>query len=161
VAQLFSLGGKRMIRVLPFLLIWILTGCVGSQDRHECDNATLVEQETNEIELKIFGSDGYIGFQTVGYGAALIGIGPVFTNPLFQDNPAHFRCIGTITLDREHKRVVVNMRRIISDPGQPERTVSHPANGTYDIDIVRPAASDEQQWFRAWLTNSINEKITH
>jgi hypothetical protein len=77
----------------------------------------------------------------------------VFIDPKFQDNPGHFSCVGTITLDREHKRVSVNMRRIVSGPGKPVRTKAHPANGTYPIESVTPAKPDLHYWSNPGKTN--------
>jgi len=144
---------------IAFLLLAMLTGCIGSRDRHVCDNAELIEQGPGETELRfchrdwggVMGPHGYVGYQTTSYGAALEGSGPTFTNPIFQDNPPDFKCTGSITLDREHNRVVVAMWRIISAPGEPDRRQAHPANGTYSIISTRSARRDEQQWFREWL----------
>jgi hypothetical protein len=93
----------------------------------------------------LLGPDGFIGYIHITYMAALEGSGPVFTNPHFSDNP-QFRCVGTITMDRKHNHVIIKMRRIQSKPGEQERTVSHPANGTYAVGVVRAPKSSET-WF--------------
>lgn len=149
--------------MICFVIFLLLTGCVGKADRHVCDGANLIEQGPSEIEMRfckrywggVIGPHGYIGYITMGYGAALIGKGPIFTNPRFQDDPPTFHCVGTITLDREHNQIEVNMFRIVSEPGKPEQTKPHPANGKYLIQSVREANPDERQWFRAWQTNNI------
>lgn len=143
----------------------MLTGCVGASNRHVCDGAQLIEHGAAGTELRfchrywggILGPHGYVGYQTTGFGAALEGVGPTFTNPRFQDNPPDFQCVGSITLDLEHNRVVVAMWRVIPVPGKPDRKKAHPANGTYRIESVRKAMPDEQQWFRQWLTKNIKQ----
>jgi hypothetical protein len=160
VAELGSLG--HMWQALPFLIVSMLTGCVGPSNRHVCESAQLIEHGAAGIELRFchrywggfLGPHGYVGYQTTSFGAALEGVGPTFTNPRFQDNPADFQCVGSITLDREHNRVVIAMWRVISVPGKPDRRNAHPANGTYGIESVRKAMPDEDQWFRQWLAKS-------
>ena len=134
------------------LTVFALTGCASFRNSH--DHCVLIEKSPGKLLLAItkpqwggvFGPHGYVGYETIGYWAALEGSGPVFVNPHFQDNPSRFHCIGTITLDREHNRVTVNMRRMVSDIGKAERTKPHPANGTYTIESVRKARHDEN-WF--------------
>jgi hypothetical protein len=150
-----------MWRTLPFLILSMLTGCMGSSTRHVCDGVQLIEHGAAGIELRfchrywggIVGPHGYEGYQTTGYGAALVGVGPRFMNPRFQDNPPDFQCVGSITLDRENNRVVVAMWRVIIVQGKPGRKRAHPANGTYGIESVRKAMPDEEQWFRQWVTS--------
>jgi hypothetical protein len=128
--------------------IWLLAACVGTQPTADNDHAELVEFGADKVEVKIetkewggiFGIHGFVGYQHEEYVATLVGKGPMFTNPEFLDNPPTNRCIGTITLDRQHSRVTVNMWRIISEPGEPEKTELHPANGTYPIQSIRQAS---------------------
>lgn len=93
-----------------------------------------------------WGPEGYTGYRYLTYWATLDGTGPVFHNPHFEDMPPDFRCIGDIILDMEHHEVTLRMRRIISKPGESQRTVRHPANGTYHFD-VKQAGSLLQQSF--------------
>jgi len=89
----------------------IFSGC--STQQSKSDHVTLIEVDSGKLLLAItksqwggiLGPHGYVGSERVGYWAALEGSGPVFTNPHFQDDPADFRCVGTITLDREHGKV--------------------------------------------------------
>ena len=90
-----------------------------------------------------WGPEGYIGFQTRDYRANLVGNGPVYTNPWFADDPPSIRCVGTITIDRERGVVMVNMRRVVSNTGERERTKAHPANGTYLIRSTRKGKDDK------------------
>jgi hypothetical protein len=123
-----------------FCLIILLSGCA---TKHP-DDIRLIERGAGVSTLNInrarwegfLGPDGNPGYVYWTYYATLDGDGPIYVNPPFQDMPSDFKCIGTITLDREHKLVTVNMRRIISAPGQPVRTRSHPANGTYKINFI-------------------------
>jgi hypothetical protein len=132
----------------------LLFGCASSRNSDPQDHCTLIESGPEKLLLAVnprewggfWGIHGYIGYEHIGYWAALAGPGPEFINPHFQDNPASFRCIGTITLDREHNKVTLNMRRIVSEAGSPQRTKPHPANGTYSIELIRKAKPDES-WF--------------
>ena len=85
----------------------------------------------------IWGPEGWVGYRNEGYWITLNGKGPVFTNPDFYDDPPEYHCIGEVTLDLEHKRVTLAMRRVVSKPGQAVRTRRHPANGTYEIESVK------------------------
>ena len=128
--------------VLVFLaLLLSVSGCVTSSNPYNHDRVELIEVapevawlEINHIQWIGINMHGYDGFRTTVYWAKLVGSGPTFTNPEFKDS---FRCIGTITLDREHHRAIINMRRIRSQDGEPLRTEAHPANGTYRIELLR------------------------
>jgi len=143
--------------ILSVLILTLMVGCVAPSHPKARNGAVLIEQGPGEIELRfwkrswggIFGVHGYVGYVTHSYAAALEGSGPIFTNPRFQDNPG-FHCLGTIVLDREHNQVTINMRRIVSMQGEPERAKPHPANGTYTIESVRKAKADEMQWYKSW-----------
>src|SRR5580765_146122 len=114
----------RQLLICSSLILSLMTGCTGPVHPKNHDGAILIEQDPSAIELRfwkrswggIVGPHGYVGYTTVSYIAALQGTGPTFANPPFLDNPPDFRCIGTITLDREHGRVAVNMRRIVTKP---------------------------------------------
>ena|SRR5882757_570438 len=142
---------KHIILTSTLVILSLLTGCAGSREPNNRDHAELVEHPSGKIEVVItkwqwegfWGSEGYIGSRPNHYSAILSGNGPVFNNPSFIDNPPTIRCVGTITLDREHKKVIVNMRRITSKPGESERTKPHPANGTYPIESTRNAKAGE------------------
>ena len=149
-----------VITAIPLLL----TGCAGSTYLNGCHGAEILKQEPGEMELRYcrmalrhpFGPHGIESFrEPIVYGVALIGNGPVYIDPPFVgDFP--FRCVGSVILDCEHNRVTMNMRRIVSKPGTPERTKPQPANGIYPIVSVRQATVPEQQLFKMLLTN--NEK---
>jgi hypothetical protein len=86
-----------------------------------------------------FGPEGFVPYQTWSYWATLKGAGPVFTNPPVEGGGGEL-CLGTITLDREHNLVTINLRRVTSVvSGGPSKTKPHPANGTHKIDEVREA----------------------
>ncbi len=136
------------------LLSMASVGCVSSEDSKQREHVVLIRKAPGKQLLPIakrervgiWGRDGYVGYRTAGYWAALDGNGPTFVNPHFQDDSSDFRCIGTIKLDIEHSKVTIQMRRVVSMPGEPERTKPHPANGTYSIEAIRDARPEEA-WF--------------
>ena len=138
---------------LPALAL-CLTSCVGQGPGLRHDAAELIEIAPDKTLANItkrewagfWGPEGYVGYKVYGYTAALSGDGPVFVDPHFVDNPPSFHCVGTITLDRDHKRITVNLRRVVSKEGEPETTKPHPANGEYLIESVRKPGKDDA-WF--------------
>lgn len=148
---------KAAVIVFFCALFALLAGCVNSFDNNTGQGATLVIHGSGEIELAfckrswqgMVTPHGFGGYEYIVYKAALIGEGPIFSDPPFQDNPPDFHCFGTITLDREHREVTVNMRRGLSKKG--EKTRPHPANGTYRVTSERDANAMETEYFRNWL----------
>lgn len=136
---------NKLQAMLAVAAICLLPGCVGTRDNEQHDHADIVDYGSRGIDVEItkrmwdgfWGAEGYIGYKNEHYKAGLQGDGPVFINPPFQDNPPDIYCIGTITVDRQHGKVTVNMRRIVSKPGERQRTQPHPANGTYPIESTR------------------------
>jgi len=104
-----------------------------------------VVQINKKIWTGFLGSEGHVGDRPYTCYAALEGAGPIFTNPRFEEL-SPFHSIGTITLDPEHNSVTVNMRRVKSKPGEPQKTARTPANGTYKISSVRKPQPGES-WF--------------
>jgi hypothetical protein len=142
----------RFLVILCSLLVAVLSGCSTTTTRN--DHVTLIEVAPGKLLLAvvkrehvgIWGPEGYVASRRAGYWAALEGSGPMFTNPHFQDDSSDLRCVGTIALDREHSMVTLNMQRVVSEPGKPQRTKHHPANGTYVIESIRKARPGES-WF--------------
>jgi hypothetical protein len=142
----------RSLVILCTLLVAALSGC--STTTTSNDHVALIEVGPGKLLLSvvkkervgIWGPEGYVASRRAGYWAALEGSGPVFTNPHFQDDSSDLHCVGTITLDREHSMVTLNMQRVISEPGKPQRTKQHPANGIYVIESTRKARPEES-WF--------------
>jgi hypothetical protein len=140
-----------LIAILAIAIAASESGCVGVRNVNEQDYAKLIDFGQDGVVVLIskrewegfWGPEGYIGLVKRQYRAGLHGMGPVFVNPRFQDNPPDIHCIGTVTLDREHEKVIIDMRRILSKPGEPERTRPHPANGAYRIESTRRADPDE------------------
>ena len=95
-------------------------------------------------QIVVPGPDGYTGHHKVTYWAALAGSGPTFVNPHFADVPQEYHCIGAINVDLDHKLVSIDMRRIVSKPGEPEETRPHPANGVHRIEKIR---DDNHSWW--------------
>ena len=128
------------------------SGCKTSKD--EQTHVTLIQLSADKSLLAIakpervgiIGPDGYVGWRTAGYWAALQGPGPVYDNPHFQDDSSDLPCIGRITLDRGHNEVTIDMKRVVSKSGGMEQTKPHPANGTYVIEQTRTARPGEA-WF--------------
>jgi|SRR5947209_17085793 len=144
-----------MKRLLPLLLLGMASwGCLGTKGTDNGEHVVLVRKASDKLLLAItkrewgglLGLHGYVGYRHVGYWAALGGAGPIFVNPHFQDNPSDFQCKGTITLDTAGRRVTIEMWRIVSKPGEPERIKPHPANGTFTIERLRDARPEEA-WF--------------
>lgn len=123
---------KSSMKLKAFLLlapVLILAGCASSKDLNH-NYAELIEFSDQKIDIHIvhrewgglFDAHGYIGYQDNGYTAGLRGKGPTFVDPIFQDNPPRTRCVGSITLDLEHKKVTISMRRVIPHEGKSDRT---------------------------------------
>ncbi|HVV71338.1 MAG TPA: hypothetical protein VHI52_07545 [Verrucomicrobiae bacterium] len=134
--------------VLPAALL----SCKTSEDART--HVTLIQVSDNRSLLSIaigervgiWGPEGYVRSRTAGFWAALEGAGPVYINPHFQDDSSDFPCIGSITVDRDHNKVTLDMHRVLSKPGEATRTKPHPANGTYGIEAIRKARPEEA-WF--------------
>jgi hypothetical protein len=82
-------------------------------------------------------ADGGPGGPTEGwlYWMNLTGDGPVYNDQaIHEDNGYPPLChLGTITIDKKNKKVIIDLQRIISKPGEPVKTEPSPANGTYPI----------------------------
>jgi len=87
------------------------------------------------------GPDGFGGYKhIIEYWATLTGTGPVYSNPDLLYNAGYqSRNVGTITLDRANNRAIFNFQQIVSQPGEPQQTISSPANGNYPIKAVTRA----------------------
>ena len=72
--------------------------------------------------------------QNLHYWVTLNGPGPIYRNPkLYQNGRAQYEHVGTITVDRSAKRVVIDLERVISRPNAPNLLEPSPANGSYRI----------------------------
>jgi len=86
--------------------------------------------------LGVLTPEGYGGSaRNVYYWATLQGPGPEYLNPLLHENsgaPAreHY---GHIVVDRKRNQVLIDLMKVVSGVGEPERRESSPANGTYPI----------------------------
>jgi hypothetical protein len=123
----------------------ILAGCASWPKPDDTDfHVKLVRKGPEKMLLEVWrreqivvpGPDGYTGHHKVTYWAALAGGGPTFVNPHFADVPQEYHCIGTINVDLDHKLVSIDMRRIVSKPGEPQETQPHPANGVHRIEKI-------------------------
>ena len=139
--------------IISLAIVALVAGaCVASKDADRRVHVVLIRKAPGKHLLAIskrewggvLGPHGFVGYISVGYWAALEGSGPIFVNPHFQDNPSEFQCTGVITLDIEHKRVKVEMRRVAPERGGVEK--AHPAHGTYTIETIRDSGPDEA-WF--------------
>lgn len=143
-----------MAKLSVFLWVMLLAGCAGYNSADNSFHVKLVRNAPEKMMLEISrqepfavaGSDGYVGHHKVTYWAALAGTGPTFVNPHFADSPAEYHCLGSITVDLDHSLVSINMRRIVSKPGEPEQAEPHPANGVHRIEKIRNSKHDEW-WF--------------
>jgi len=140
---------KLLLLLFSYCILVSISGCA----TRPADHVELLDKEPGKVILGIakqqwgglIGPEGYVGYQTWTYWAALAGDGPEFVDPHIEGGNGE-PCIGTILLDREHNKVTINMKRIVSAPGYPLRTIPHPANGTYKIDEIRKAHFYEK-WF--------------
>lgn len=105
---------------------------------------TPVERKVGTLCLKInvtewvplLGPDGLGGRRTgYRYWTILEGNGPVFRDPdLHQSDRLHsFNHRGTITIDEKGRKVIIDLQKIVSKPGEPERLEPSPANGSYPL----------------------------
>jgi hypothetical protein len=144
----------RILRTILLVVTITATGCTSPTKGKGVTRVELIRKGQGKMLLSITrrewegvaGPHGFVGYSTVGYWTALDGAGPTFENPHFQDNPSDFRCVGSVTLDMVNRRVRIEMKRIVSKPGEVERLRPHPVNGIYSIDAVRDAKLEEQ-WF--------------
>ena len=142
----------RFVIVSAVWVCLLLNGCSYLHPYSDQDSVELIKYGPDSFDISInkilwegiVGIHGYVGYSPSHYWAGLRGSGPVYINPIFQDNPPRIKCVGTITLDRARNSVVVKMNRIISKEGEPLRTTPHPANGTYPIQSTRKPFPDEQ-----------------
>ena len=131
------------------ILLWAACSFLGIPTSDVVVN--LIEKSPNVIWLSVdqriwkgyWGAEGWVGSTYRTYWVKLVGVGPTFTDPIFQDDPHNMRCIGTIALDREHNHVTISMQRVVD---QGNRTMPHPSNGIHTIHSVRKAQPNET-WF--------------
>lgn len=84
----------------------------------------------------LFTPDGLGGSrENLQYWVNLEGDGPVYRDVPVREGNGHLPLphLGTITIDKKNKRVIIDLQRIISKPGEPLKTEPSPANGTYRI----------------------------
>jgi hypothetical protein len=85
----------------------------------------------------LLGPDGFGGKREMPlYFSYLEGIGPEYRDPEFgtASSPSlKSRHLGTIMVDKQNKRVIIDLQRVVSKPGEPQRTEPSPANGTYPL----------------------------
>jgi hypothetical protein len=143
---------KNILLIGLVASLW--AGCTAASRTSPTDCAVLIDISLGKSLLEIsnrrwagiWEREGFQGCRNYTYWAALDGNGPVFRNPHFREFSPEIQSVGTITLDREHNRVAVNMRRLQPKPGKPDRTEPSPANGTFIIHSIRKANRGES-WF--------------
>lgn len=138
---------RRIFSRISFLVIVLLalSGCATPKPKDVSFHVTLLRKGPGKILLELArrepitvpGPDGYTGWHKVSYWAALAGDGPTYFNPHFADVPQEYHCTGQIVLDLDHRLISVDMHRIVSKPGEPERTEPHPANGVHPIEKIK------------------------
>ena len=84
--------------------------------------------------IPLIGPDG-LGGPREGYlyWTSLVGDGPIYPDPAFNDGLNESRYVGSIAIDKQNKKVVIDLQRIISKPGETQKTEPSPANGSYAI----------------------------
>ena len=126
-----------------------LAGCQSKQPAVQVDprpqyaELRLGSDDKTEILLRadiwrgLFTPHGFRAYDYyISYWATLHGAGPEYNNPKLNKNglsSEQFNHVGTIKLDLEKKRVIIDLQRIVSKLGEPQKTEPSPANGTYPI----------------------------
>ena len=110
------------IASILILAVWVC-GCAyipPSKDKAQwyatlesSSGGTTLQINSNEWE-PLLGADGFGGHRRVMlYFAELDGAGPVYQNPVFGENSApeaKKRYSGSITVDAEHKKVIIDLQ---------------------------------------------------
>jgi hypothetical protein len=82
-------------------------------------------------------ADGGPGGPTEGwlYWVNLTGEGPVYHDQAIHEDNGYPtpRQLGTISIDKKNKKVIIDLQQLVSKPGEPLKTEPSPANGTYRI----------------------------
>ena len=99
-------------------------------------NGTICLQISATSWYPIVGPDGFGGpREGYMYWTNLVGDGPIYRDPELNESDrlqqSNYR--GTITIDKKHKKVIIDLQRIVSKPGEVEKLEPSPANGTYPI----------------------------
>lgn len=120
-----------------------LTGCGSRENSEKYVELKLDEQGRSQVLIwqdvwqGLYTAHGYGGYvHNMYYWTTLSGNGPDFVNPKLNKNGTRseqHEHRGTITVDRTKKKVVIDLQRIVSKQGEPERLEPSPANGTYPI----------------------------
>lgn len=143
----------KMTRVIFILFSVLASGCFSAPpSKSKADWYAIIEMGGSKTSQKdpgviglqikvkfwvpLLGPDGP-GGPREGYEfyANLRGEGPVYRDPELGENGLgeFTRNRGTITIDRKTKKVTIDLQRIVSKPGEPEKLESSRANGTYPI----------------------------
>ena len=127
------------------LLAVVVAGLALPDERSDPKNkyAEIRLTSTNRFQVLIcankwqglFTAHGFGGYKyCILYWSTLDGSGPIYKNPVFHKNDIEqFDHIGTIEISRDRKQLVINLERITSKLGGPQKTEPSPANGTYKI----------------------------
>ena len=128
--------------VAMILCFTVIVACAESRAEPQ-KYATLENLATDKVKLEIkdtrwtplVGPSGFGGNkESLYFWATLEGAGPVYQNPeLHENGPNFYQSLGTITVDRKKGTVTIELNRVLSKAGEPQRTEPSPANGTYAI----------------------------
>lgn len=136
--------GQIWWRLAALLALVVLMGCqirADEPDRYaelRTDSLgrtqVLIRADVWRGIFTIHGFGGYV--HNIYYWTTLKGEGTDYHDPVFNVNglaSEQFIHRGTITVDRKNKRVAIDLKRVVSKPGEPEKLEPSPANGTYPI----------------------------
>lgn len=141
-----KLINKLSGRFAALLTLVLLMGCQTQASEAE-RYAELRSDSSGRVQVLIradvwrgiFTIHGFGGYaHNIYYWATLKGEGPDYRDPVFHQNAPIPREIhrGTITVDGKKKQVVIDLKRVVSKPGEPEKLEPSSANGTYPIKKV-------------------------
>jgi len=134
---------KKILTVGLALVFCCLMGCssCGASEKYAemkvGDNGRLQVLIWEDVWQGLFTSHGFGGYiHNMYYWSTLSGDGPVYVNPKLNKNglrSEQYEHRGTITVDQKDKKLIIDLQRIVSKAGEPERLEPSPANGTYRI----------------------------
>ena len=102
---------------------------VGGSDRFQV--LIVTDQQEGVFTVHGLGRGNLTGLY---YWVTLSGPGPTYVEPkLYINSNTQFKHLGTITVDREKKQVLIDLKRVVSKPGELEKLEPSQANGTYLI----------------------------
>ncbi len=139
----------KTIQLFIALTLILVTGC--STSRESKTHVELVRFGSDRRLLTIirqewdgaFGPHGYTGYREHYYDIKLVGNGSLFSNPAIREDRSPSSVYhGTVALDMENMRAILNIQKISPDLNETNRNLS--ISGKYKIDSVRDATPTDR-----------------